>query len=197
MNLKRSKAVTLTELIAGTIIFGIIIVGITAVDFAMRQSHQSSSQNSILAMQTSAMMLHITKNAGAITGDRNDLGIIVDAAAAGAEQIWLRIDENTPPTPGDYTDDQWLSYEHSGNDLLFCRGVTSPDPCPFPDPDTETLGTIAGFTPALAADDAMGVQNFYVEIILVNRPNPALPPNDFENPEYTLTSRITPASSSF
>ena len=141
-------------------------------------------------------MLHITKNIETVTGFRNDLGneigIVIDPTA-GSEQIWLRI-ENTPPTPGNYADDPWVSYEHSGDNILFCQGVISPNPCP---PISEIIGTVAEFTPVLVTDDTAGIQNFYVEITLINRANPAQPENPFENPEYTLTSRTHPASSSF
>ena len=195
MTIKTNRALTLTELIAGTIIFGIVIVGVTAVDFAMRRSHQSTSQNSVLAMQTSAIMLHITKNIGVATGDRGTSGIVVNPT-----NIWIRMEDPNPlppdPDPSTYADDIWVSYTFipANFTLYFCTVPDSTTPCTNID---ENLGRLAAFTANLAVNDSAGTQNLYVEIILVNRPNPADFAKPLENPEYTLTSRTQPASSSF
>lgn len=206
---------TLTELIVTTIIIGIMMVGIAAVDVALRQTEKGTSANSIVVMRTSAIMLHISKSVEVATGDgRTDgggtpinLGIIFSTADTSRPTLKVRREDpdNPNPDPNTYADDVWVGYtlKVANNTLYYC--VTSDDPLPGPAPLTPcdgvagriNLGTLTGFTASLVTNSA--TQTFYLETTLTNRLDPSLsaPADTFNNPEYVLTSRISPASSSF
>ena len=186
MNLKNNTAITLTELLVSTILIGVVMLGIVAIDFAIRQSQRGTSRNALVAMRTSAIMLHITKNAAAVVGSRNDPGIVKNAT-----NLWVR--RGNPPG--------WISYTYRNPDLLFCVVPDFTTICPSGTGD-ENLGTLtdSGFTTNFVKDDSLGNQDFYLEVTLQNRFDPTAPVtsgNEFENPQYTLTSRISPASSSY
>jgi len=195
MNLKNTS-LTLTELLIATIILGIVMLGIAAVDFSFRQSQKGTSQNALVAMRTSAIMLHITKNAELATGNRSTPGATSGINIPSADTLWIRL-ENPAQTPGNYLDDVWVrySYNTTNYNLYFCSG--NPDGVMVCPDFSETLGTLAGFSASTGIDDSLGVQTFYVEITLTNRINPALGPNIFDNPEYILKARVNPASSSY
>ena len=201
------------ELIVTTIIIGIMMVGIAAVDVALRQTERGTSANSIVVMRTSAIMLHISKSVEVATGDgRTDaggtpinLGIIFSTVDANRPSLWVRRENpaNPNPDPNTYDDDVWVGYtlKIADNTLYYC--VTPDDPSPGPTPSTPcdgvagrlNLGALTGFTASLITDSA--TQTFYLETTLTNRLDPNAAADTFDNPEHILTSRISPASSSF
>ncbi len=188
MRLKKNRALTLTELIIATVIIGIIMVGIGSMDFALRQSHQGSSRNALIAMRTSAIMLHITKNAQLATGNLTDLGLITTATNA-----WIRLDNPNNPTPDNYSDDTWVSYTFDtlNQDLYFCTVLDNATACTSAD---ETLGTLENFTPTLTIDTTPGNPQLYLEISLSSLFDLSQPEDPFSNPRYTLTTRVYPKS---
>ncbi len=197
MNLKENIALTLTELIVATIVMGIVALGVGAVDVALRQSHHSTSRNAIVAMRTSAIMLHVTKDVEMATGDRADSGIRVDDPV-NTTNIWIRREDptNPSPDPNSYVDDIWVSYTYdSGNhNLYYCTVPNNTTPCTTAD---QNLGTLANLRATPVFDETLGTQNFYLEVTLTNLFNPLTAADIYDNPQYQLTSRIAPASSSF
>ena len=184
MNLKKNTALTLTELLVSTILLGVIMLGVISIDFAIRQSQRGTSRKALVAMRTSFIMLHISKNAAVVVGNRTDPGIVRNAT-----NLWIR--QGNPAA--------WVSYTFQSPHLLFCTVPNSTTICPSGTGD-ETLGTLTGFTTNLVNDDTLANQNFYLEVTLQNRFDPLAPVgagNEFENPQYTLTSRINLASSSY
>ncbi len=192
MNLKNKNALTLTELIAATIVFGVVIAGVTSLDFALSQTRKGTSQSTIVTTQTSAIMLRMSKEVELATGNRADPGIVVDA-----NDIWIRHESpaNATPNPTSYADDIWVGFTYdSGSHNIYYCATASGMPCPN---GSEIIGTVAAFAPTLINDEALGNQNFYLEVTLVNRFDPTAAANTFDNPECTLTSRIHPISFSY
>ena len=148
-------------------------------------------------MQTSAIMLRIGKDAQMATGDLNDPGVILDVPS---NSVWIRQEDptNATPDPGDYFDDIWVSYTmfpatYTLYRCAFPAGV-SPSACTASD---EQIGKLVSIAAAAVIDDTLGVQDFYYEVTLTNRYDPAALRDTFDNPEYALTSRFSPISSSY
>ena len=117
-----SKGVTLIELILSIVFLGVIILAAVSFDYTSSYLFNSSQKKAIIVNQRSLCLEHIAKYASQATGDINNPGIIVDAANKWAK---IRIDENNPHTPSDYSDDKWVRYEFKnkgGNvyELDFC-----------------------------------------------------------------------------
>lgn len=200
MNLKNNNALTLTELIAATILFGIVIAGVASLDFALSQTRKGTSQSSIITMQTSSIMLRISKEAELATGDQANPGIVININPT---NIWIRHEDPTNPTPdpSSYADDTWVSFTYNpvSHNIFFCTipdNPTAPPTTTCPN-GSENIGTLASFIPNLVNDATLGNQNFYLEVTLINRFDPTIAVNAFDNPECTLTSRIHPTSFSY
>ena len=199
MNLKEKTAITLAELITSTLILGIIMLGVASVDYALRQTHKGTSQNALIAMRTSAILLHITKNAELATGDRNNPGIVVqNPDPATTTNIWIRKENSSSPDPSSYATDIWVSYTYdtASHNLRSC---TVPDNLTACTAAAETLGTIADLKAIVKTDDAVGAghQNYHLEITITNRSDPVGGPDTFNNPEYKLSAHINPSVSSY
>ena len=199
MDFKEKKAITLAELITSTLILGIIMLGVASIDYALRQTHKGASQNTLIAMRTSAIMLHITKNAELATGDRNDPGIVVqNPDPATTTNIWIRKENPSSPSPNpsSYADDIWVSYTYdtASHNLRSCTVPNNVTACTTSD---EILGTIADLKAVMMNDDTLGIQYYHLRITITNRFDPVAGKDIFNNPEYTLSATINPSVSSY
>lgn len=199
MNLKETAAVTLTELLIATMIFSIVMLGAFSVDFALRQSQQSTSRNALVAMRTAATMLHIVRNAQLATGSQNNLGIRTDLFPS---TLCIRTEDplNRNPDPSSYADDIWTCYTRTNNDIRACRrgggGNLPANPCTNVDEQVGTAGMNPnGFVCTLDAD--LANRNLTLEIMLSSRFDFAANEDPITNPPYTLISRVNPLSHSF
>lgn len=195
------KAVTLMELLVAAISVSIIMVAVVSIDQALRQSHKGTSANALASMRASAIMLHITKNTQEATGDKLQKGILTPTDPGGiVDTLCVRKEDpaTSPPTPGVYTDDIWVCYTLSGNNIYFCQG--SPGGIPAACGGPTVVGTVInnpldspgtkGFTAQLVDNPTTG--EFYVEVSIITRYDPAGIQDTFDNPEIRLTSRISP-----
>ena len=197
------KGMTLTELLMATILMGIIMVGIVSVDYAIRQSRLITSKSVLLALTTSAAMLQITRDGMKVTGDKrtasDEDGVAYDAVDP-IQNICFRYDNNLPPTPNTYEDDQWVCYSHNDDDptnnLYRCDGLDSyllaDQQCSEIDgADTTVLALADNDNDFFSVADSSGPIE-YIEITLTSRADPAADEDPLTNPSYTLKSRISP-----
>jgi hypothetical protein len=183
-SIKNKQAITLIELLVATISVSIIMLGVVSIDQALRQSHKSTSRNSLVSMRTSAMMLNITKVAQGATGDKSSQGIDLSLA----NTLCVRNEVAVSPTPGDYTDDRWICYTKSSFDLLMCTGLVSPQVCAG-----TSIGQLVNITFTwVDQPGSTGSGDFYLEVTITNRYDPAATKDTFDNPEIILTTRISP-----
>jgi len=191
MNHKQKTALTLIELLVATIILGIIMLGIAGIDIAMRQSSTGASRNALVAMQTSAIMLHMTKNAAQAHGNATDPGIAVAASA-----LWLR--QDTAQTPDNPADDEWFCYDINGSQLRFCPVANASSGCNAATGPITNLGAIATFEPDFIIDDSNPADlHAYVSLRLVNRFDVTASDDTFANPEFELTTHVNLPSYSY
>lgn len=189
---------TLTELLIAMVLMGIVMLGIVSVDFAVRGMQKNISRDTVVTMRTSATMLDMAKNAAAMTGDQNNLGWNDSVA----DRYCFREDINSSSvpnnTPHDYSDDRWICYQQSGTNILKCSGATGAPPsnCGI---GSFILGTAiaAGLNIQFIRDNNETVQNSFVAISITNRFNPAQPASSPDNPEVTMTTKVSPAIQSF
>lgn len=191
MNIQKNSAVSLIELIIAIIIMGIVMYGITAFDYAIRQSHLGTSRNAVVAMQTSKLMLDVSKTLQRASGNITDKGIIVSVADG---TLKIRLDTNTP---ADYTDDQWWCYDYdpASKNLRYSQlsgpGASCPDLTDLT-LTSQLLGQLEIFQAAFDPTTASSVS-----VTINNRYDLTKPSDPITNPSYTLTTHITPASQSY
>ncbi len=116
--LRSKKGVTMMELIIASIVSIIVLTSLASIDYSVRLMHQNAGSESMLSVETTAILQHISRNLLLATGDANDSGIII----SGGNAMSILQDQNTPPTPGDYTDDTWVYYWLNNNSIEFCEG---------------------------------------------------------------------------
>ena len=186
MNFNKLDGITLTELIVASAVIGIIMVGVVSVDYAIKKSKQSISAQTILTMQTGGVMLDISKNIALATGDRNDIGVVDNP------NVCARQDQNALQTPDDYTDDTWVCYDLSGTTLSKCN-LGLPGGCPIG--TSEVVGN--NVTSIIVTPQFIAGLRFSVDIQVTCVYDPAEPINPITNPEYILTSCVSPPGHSF
>ncbi len=120
----------LVELIVATILIGILMLGIMAIELAMRQTFSTTFKSAALSMKVSAAMLHFSRNISKAIGHRGVPGVdegIAKVDDAVCTKLYVR--QDNLGTPADYTDDTWVRYQHdtgANSSLMFCDN--SPDP---------------------------------------------------------------------
>lgn len=190
---KNRKGITLTELLVAMILMGVVVLGIVSVDFSIRGMQKNISRDTFVTMRTSATMLDMAKNAAVMTGDQNNLGF----DNSGPNRFCFRKDVNgsgSPNnTPNNYNDDFWICYQQSGTNIFKCSR-SNPSDCPG---SPFILGTaVAGGLSISYIPDSVA-QNSSIAISIKNRYDPTQPASPSNNPEVTMTTKVSPAIQSF
>jgi len=89
---------TLTELLVSTALIGIVMLGVVSVEYASKRSQENMSRKSIVTTRTSAMLLHIVKNAALAVGDVIDVGIRI-RTTGGINSRYACFRQDIPQTP--------------------------------------------------------------------------------------------------
>jgi len=120
-----NKGLTLTELLVSTVLIGIVMLGVVSFSMTIKNLQESSNQSGITRMKMTAAMRYMTKDASLAVGEEGNRGVWGDDVGP-TRGICFRHEANIV-TPGDYTDDTWVCYEHGGsNDIHRCEGLAVP-----------------------------------------------------------------------
>ena len=190
------NGLTLTELLVATILIGIVMSGVAAFTFFIKQTRDSTGAGTILAVQTATAMHYLLEDANKAVGDSISRGVAFDSPDQ--LSVCFRHDVNDPSV---YTDDIWACYwyDATSDGLWKCvdRDSTTIPPADFADCQAGT-GEIKLVTLDPAAtdyfevvDDANGRFN-YVDLTLNTIADPGLPANTINNPTYQLSTRVSP-----
>ncbi len=182
-NLKKilnAHALTFTELLAASIITGIVIIGVASMDISLRNAFEGTSKGSIVATRVSTLMHNISRHILEASGNPTSPGAVV---AASPGRLWFRRD--VAQTPSNYSDDSWHIYEHDPALFLvkYCTATSSSTNC---NAEIQRFKNITAFEATLQNNPATNL--FSVKVKLVGRFNTGQPADDLTNPEYTLTS---------
>ena len=196
------KGLTLTELLVAAILMGIVMVGLISVNYAIRRMENSTSEATILAMQTAAAMRHITRNGLLAVGHEADPGIRYDLTTPPSVS-YLSFRQDVAATPADFTDDIWVIYTDAGeaNRLYTCRQSASTGPEPglsdrcSSSQRVQLLDNVIVFTYQLVRD--ITVPSTYLEVNLQTQYDVSQPFNPTTNPRQELSVQINPPSHSW
>ncbi len=197
---------TLTELIIASVLVGIVTLGLIAAEQAIRMSRQSSNRDAQISAQMQAAMIKLSKDASFTVGDSLDSGIY-QSSLGNNRAICFRQAQGDANT---YTDDSWSCWTIDTTSGLLLSCLPAPqipvDDCTGNASEIEWV-TLTNKTFYSVFDDATpnpaiilpaapwyitnsGIS--YIQIDLTSRFNPAVNEHPIENPEYALTTRISP-----
>lgn len=114
MQVSLKKSVTLAELIVGTVLFGIIVLGAATFHAVSDQFLRSSEEKSQLLNELSFVLRHLHNNILLAVGDNANsanIGINIPVADTLTIRQDIAADEIPLNTPSDYADDRIVTYE--------------------------------------------------------------------------------------
>lgn len=178
--LTNSSGLTFTELLAASIITGIVMIGVASMDISLRNAFEGTSKSSIVASRVSVVMHNISRHILEASGNPTSPGASV---AASPGRLWVRRD--APATPSNYADDTWYVYQHDPiqSTVKYCTTTSSATNCIT---ELQKFQNITTFEPTLQNNAATNL--FSVKIKLIGRFNATQPVDALTNPEYTVTS---------
>lgn len=182
--LKNKNGMTLVELIAASVVTGIVMLGVASMDISLRNAFQGVSRNSIVAARASGVMHHISKNIAETTGDSQDLGVSTQTSSPAS--LWIRKDPiTTTGTPADYTDDGWFVYQYDSgtSSLLYCSTSAKNVACVT---TIQSFPNIVSFEPTFINSSTN--YDFDVSVKLTSRYDTATAADDLSNPQYSVSS---------
>lgn len=203
---KKKNGMTLTELLMASVLVGIVMLGVASFSVSLNQFQNSTDKSTLIAMKTKAAMARINRDALLAVGDATDPGVYSWTNGSNRNSICFRHD--LANTPADYSDDTWTCYFH-GNSFNVTRCV---DPAAGPPPACTNNGQCCGGateqSPLLqladnaseyaAIVDADGDGRMdYIGITFTTRATWNQPAHPITNPEYTLTTQISPPGHSW
>lgn len=196
MNVRTQSALTLTELLVSTILIGIVMTGVAAFSLFVKQARDSTSEGTILAVQTATAMHYMVEDANKAVGDSGARGVV---NSVGQESICFRHDANDPTS---YADDTWACYWYdAASDALWkCAtrtAVAGAPPVNFADCQAGT-GEVRLVTLDPEAPDYFEVVNDangrfqYVDITINTIADPGQAASTIANPTQRLFTRVSP-----
>lgn len=196
---RRSKAVTIAELIITTMIVTIIMAGVFGADLALRRMDKQVSGDTQVTLQTMALAEAIRSSVRSVHGDLAGDGNGIDINA-GTNSICFRFDVSN--TPNDFLDDEWDCYTQIGTKFYRCVKNPSDGPGACASTDKFVGSAVSDqFTNAatpitIYTDSTTGTYLF--EMTLVNRLDPTAgaavnPKGTLDNPQVIINIKESPA----
>lgn len=150
-----------------------VLASLASIDYSVRMMYKGIGPRSLLAAETTAIMQHISRNIQATVGDAvetaaGNSGILINN---GSSQLAIRQDRNSPQTPSDYSDDEWVSYSLSAdNNILFCNDNTGACGSLL---TTLGSGKILSFTASFTEDSGPAALDNQINITIESCADPA------------------------
>ncbi|TAN59426.1 hypothetical protein EPN16_07240 [bacterium] len=128
--LSAKRGITLIELLIAISLVGMIVLAIVAVDVASRRFVNTSDFEARAQNQIAPTLDMIAKDVSLAIGNvRADSGICKDSdptpcnitTSVVSQNIRSRIDRNSNPTPGNYSDDTWVGYRYNSTGSIIQR----------------------------------------------------------------------------
>lgn len=145
------KSITLVELLISVTIVSLMVLSFYSIENFSRNQLLNSDRRIIVQNQLSLALEHMSKYVQQASGNQNNPAIVL--AGSGFR---VRVDFNQ--TPGNFTDDAWVSYSLAGNTLSTnCSGNCGPFT-----PENLSAKVVRGFVDgSMPANPTSG---FYVSI---------------------------------
>ncbi len=198
IRITQKKALTLVELMISTMLVGLIMLGVASIDYATKQSQQTTTRRSLVAMQAGAILMDMAKNASVATGTSTNIGINSSHMGAapwnGPTDLCVRRDIDATGasnnTPWDFADDRWVCYTIASSQMQRCI-VAAPAACPLG--SGQMIAPIQALNVTITADNTLGVGDFNILITVTTRFTPGAAVDPLNNPETSVSTRVLPS----
>ncbi len=195
MDKNKQRGLTLVELLVAVVLVVIVTLGTAGFSVSMGRLQRASRRQTLSTIEAESAMVTLRKAALQTVGDNNDRGIYsLDKPAI--NMICFRHAANDIFS---YDDDVWWCFGvDSSNDLWACDPIDAPLPVPM------TWSQCGSKTHMIGLSD----RNFYdivedgsgrllsVKLSLTLRQDRSSPVHPVNNPEYTLTTEVSPPGQS-
>lgn len=202
-----SKSLSLTELVIAIALLGTVFAAATSFNIASYNFYYSSDKLVETQLAISPAMEMVVKNASLVVGDIPtgmllSEGFFFGLAHGNYQEVHMRLDLNSPPTPNNYNDDTWVGFwrdePSNSNDLIFCGNCN-----PNVSHCNGTCATQTLIKGRLLDWSQSGIEGFKItdrlstngciDISITGRYNPSLSADPLTNPEVNLTSTVCPS----
>ena len=188
------NGLTFTELLVASILIGIVMIGIASFSFVVKQIQGATNRSALLSMRLGGAINYIRRDALLAVGDSSSRGIRTSSTGQD-RSICFRHDTNNPVS---YADDTWVCYCYGPPDDVLKRCDNPAAVPPQNDNQCTTGATDVRQFSFLSDIDFFNIVNDsddrldYIEITLTSRYDSGNPAHPVNNPEHTLTTRISP-----
>jgi len=190
---KRIRGLSLIELLVSMILMSLVLLGFFSIDLFSRHHVVSSDRRAKVQNEIVRSLEYMSKYVQQSIGDFNNPPIKAYPAVVGQTGFQVRVDLNTPQTPGNLADDTWVIFYLDTNSLKTQTGGA-----------TEVLSSriISNFatnvmpeTPDKGFYVSITDQGTAVDIGLVGRYDPTTA-STTDNPQLSMKTRLICPSSS-
>lgn len=108
-DLNMDRGITLLEMVVVIAIISVISVGVYSFKRSAEMMYSFSDRNVVILNDFTNVMDYLHKYVGLATGSRDNPGITI-TNTANSYRLRVRVDLNTPPTPGNFRDDTYVEY---------------------------------------------------------------------------------------
>jgi len=202
---RNQNGLTLVELLIATVMMGIVMLGVVAIDYTIRRTQKVSSESSEVEARATAAMVHILRNGLLATGYKGNEGIRpvnIDTSALGEnDSICIRQDGGSPEI---FTDDVWIRYhcDTGTRKIIYCSDVGNIDVFAGDCPDTAARACAGTEFDLMAefsvckfyfwADDSVTTPKLYLEVDLESIKDQSAAQDSMINPSFRATSQVSP-----
>ncbi len=196
----KSAGLTLTELIVATAVLGIAMLGVFAVDYAIRSTRANSATSSQLSMQAAAVLMEITNALNHMTGKRwdgsagnqtNQEGFFGgNSTCFGHNCVTVCARYDADNDPNTFTGDRWKCFQQDElSKILYRCDLADLTALPCAQNNTNYLVTLPSSGFYSTYRDADGRLEHVKIIIGVGS---ALGGNPLTNPNYAIDADVYP-----
>jgi hypothetical protein len=193
MRLNPKDGLTFTELLVASILIGIVMIGVASFSFVVKQMEGATNKSTLLSMRLSGAMSQMRQDALLTVGDSSSAGIQTYSNGA-IRAICFRHDVNNPAS---YADDTWACYYYGNPDDVLKRCDNPPTVPPTSDgqcnaaPDVRQFISLSNIDFFNIVYDSDGRLDF-IEMTLTSLYDLSQSVHPVNNPEQTLTTRVSP-----
>ena len=207
--LTKKEGITITELLVASVMIAIVMIGVASFALAINQFQFATNKSVTIALKTKTAMALMTQDAVKSVGDKSNRGVYYQTNGTNMSSICFRHDLLS--TPEDYSDDQWICYAHildfelhrcinPTTDISFFSGCTGlgggPGCCTGATLD-EVILTLADDNNEIGEVIENGNGDLlFIDLTLTTRFIFNQIEHPVDNPEYTLSTQISPLAHS-
>jgi len=199
---KRSKGITLTELLVASVMIGVVMLGVAAFGVAIKSLQGSTNKSVIIALRTKSVMARIAADATLAVGYMGNRGVNTNTTEPHFSICFRQDDDNTPDI---YTDDVGICYyrNNAANNLMLCGQRAWANTPVTTDGGGATGCSTGGDQQLMELDpgnniffqvvDPVGTGPLqFITISISTIFNTALAVDPVTNPQYTTTTQVSP-----